>query len=421
MNRIFFVLLSSAVIVTGYAMYTNNDLGMMQVSFAEYNYEASLLEVGVVVLGVLFAFLLLSYALRRLKILTGLFSEKRSQQLTEKARHSLEQGLIELSEGRYAKAEKILLQKIDHNENSLSSYLAAARAAQYQGAHERRDEYLRRAQQSTPGADIAIGLTQAELQLDHNQLEQALATLNHLNQLSPLHACVLKLLAKTHRKLADWESLRECLPDVKKAGAITGEKLLSLEIDTWCGLMSERGKTCYIDLLTQLWEIMPHNIKAMPEVVEYYAVELIKLHASGEAEQVLRDYLCNNWVESSVMLYSELDVMASEQQIGIVEGWLQQHQHNEHLLYALGKMCASKDMWGQARTYLEASLSVKPMPATYLKLAQLLEDHLEDSRQAHEYYRQGLHMLCGDYGEEVLANAENDFQRAIVVPELRVI
>lgn len=421
MNRLLFVLLASAIIIAGYAMYTNNDLGLMQVSFAEYQYEASLFEVGVGLLAILFAVLLLSYTFKLLKELTGLFGEKRTQRLAEKARHSLEQGLIELSEGRFAKAEKILLHKVEHTENPLLTYLAAARAAQYQGAHDRRDDYIRYAHHSAPDADIAIGLTQAELQMDHNQFEQALATLNHLNMLSPQHSYVLKLLAKTHSKLADWESLRELLPDVKKSGAMHDEKLLSLEIDTWCGLMSDRSRTGDIDMLTQLWEIMPRNIKAISEVVEYYATELIKLHASGEAEQVLRDYLNNNWVESTLILYSELDVMASEQQISIVESWLQDHQHNEHLLYALGKMCLSRNNWSKARTYLEASLTAKPMPATYLKLAQLFEDHLDDRHQAQEYYRQGLHMLSGDYGEAALANAENDFQRAIMVPELRVI
>ena len=257
--------------------------------------------------------------------------------------------------------------------------------------------------------------------MDHNQIEQALATLNHLNVLSPQHPYVLKLLAETHRMLADWESLRELLPDVKKAGAINDDKLLSLEIDTWCGLMSDRSRTDNVDLLTQLWDVMPHSVKTIPEVVEHYAAELIKLHAAGEAEMVLRDFLSNNWVESSLILYSELDVMASEEQISVVQGWLHKHQHNEHLLYALGKMCMSKNLWGPARNYLEASLSAKPMPATYLKLAQLLEDHLEDRQQAQDYYRQGLHMLSGDYGEAALANAENDFQRSIVVPELRVI
>lgn len=421
MKRLLFVLLSSAVIIAGYAMYSKKDLGLMQVSFAEHYFEASLFEVGVLSLAVILATLLLSYLYRLLIDFAGLFGEKRNERLAEKARHSLEQGLIELAEGRFDKAEKILLQKVEHTDNPLLTYLAAARAAQHQGAHDRRDDYIRRAHHGAPDADIAIGLTQAELQMDHNQLEQALATLNHLNALSPHHPHVLKLLAETHDRLGEWERLQELLPDVKKANVLNAEKLLSLEIDTWRGLISDRGKTGDVNTVTGLWDIMPRSIRAIPEIVEYYATELIKQHASGEAEQVLRDYLSKHWVESSIVLYSELDVMASQEQISAAEDWLQDHRHNEYLLYALGKMCVSRNDWSKARTYLEASLSVKPMPATYLKLAQLLEDHLEDRKQAQEYYRQGLHMLSGDYGEKALADAENDFQRAIVVPELRVI
>ena len=421
MKRLLFVLLSSAIIIAGYAMYSRNDLGLMQVSFGEYYYEASLLEVGLGVLGVIFTCLLLACTFSLMKKLAGLLGKKRSQRLAEKARHSLEQGVIELSEGRFAQAERMLLQKIEHNENALLTYLTAARAAQYQGAHDRRDEYIRRAHRSAPDADIAIGLTQAELQMDHNQFEQALATLNHLNALSPHHSCVLKLLAKTHCRLADWDRLRKLLPEVKKAGAITDDKLLSLEIETWCGLISDRSKTGNINVLTETWDEIPRNMKLIPEIIEYYARELVKLHASGEAEQVLRDYLSNHWIESIVMLYAELDVMASEKQIELVEQWLQDHQHNEYLLFALGKMCISRNLWSKARNHLEASLSVRPMPATYLKLAQLLEDHMDERRQAHEYYRQGLHMLAGDYGEDALAKAENDFQRVIMKPELRVI
>ena len=421
MKRIFFYLVLAAIIVSGYAMYTNKDLGLMQVEFAGHSYQATLFEVGVGVLALLLAWLVSSYSFQQLKKFSERFGEKRSQRLVEKARHSHEQGLIELVEGRFEKAEKLLLYRIEHDENTLSSYLAAARAAHYQGAHDRRDEYFRQAQVSKPDATLATGLTQAELQLDHNQFEQALATLNRLNEQAPLHACVLKLLAKTHCKLADWDSLRELLPDLQRVEALSDEKLLSLEIETWCGLIRDRAATGNVDSLTLLWDEMPGNIKTIPEVVEHYANELIRKHASGEAEQVLRDYLDANWAESTVMLYAELDVMATDQQISTVENWLQVHPHNEHLLLALGKMCISKNNWGKARGYLEASLSVAPMPATYLKLAQLLEDHMDDPLQAKEYYRQGLHMLSGDYGEQALANAKKDFERIIMQPELRVI
>ena len=339
----------------------------------------------------------------------------------QKARHALEHGVIELCEGRYARSEKLLLQKLEHAETPVLNYLAAAHAAHRQGAYDRRDEYIRQAHLAAPDADIAIGLTHAELQIDHQLFEQALASLNNLNALSPKHPRILKLLAQVHNRLGDRESLRELLPDLKKNGILDEHEMQALEADTWCGLMSERGSTGDVEVLARLWEIVPYNMKTLPKVVEYYANELLKLDAAGEAEKVLRNFLGTQWVESTVQLYAGLDVMASDEQISTAEGWLQDHPYDAHLLFALGKMYISKDMRVQARTYLEASLAAKPAPATYLKLAQLLEDQPEDRSQAQEYYRQGLHMLAGDYGEQALAKAENDFQRVIMKPELRVI
>ena len=81
-------------------------------------------------------------------------------------------------------------------------------------------------------------------------------------------------------------------------------------------------------------------------------------------------------------------------------------------------MCARMSLWGKARSYLEASLSVQPMPVTFLKLAELLEDHMNEKAQAQDYYRHGLHMLSGDYGEDMLAN---DFERVVETPELKII
>ena len=421
MKRLVFYFSLAAVIAAGYAMYSKNDMGLMQVSFAEYNYQATLFEVGVVALAALFIYLLLSYLIGVLKTFSENFGEKRNQQLVEKAHHALDQGVIELTEGRFDRAEKVLLQKVEHNEHALISYLAAALAAQCQGAYDRRDDYLRRAHNSSPDADLAIGLTQARLQMDHDQHHQALTTLRQLTGLAPQHAGVLKLTAAALCKLGEWDSLRELLPIMQRTDAISADKLLSVENEMWCGLISERAKSGNIDTLTQLWNEIPRDMKTLADVVECYVRELIRLQASGEAERVLREFLDTNWTESTVTLYSELDVLASAQQINTAEGWLHDHQHNEYLLLALGKMCISNSDWGKARNYLEASLTVAPMPTTYLKLAQLLEEHMDDRQLAQEYYRQGLHMLSGDYGEQALANAEKDFERVIMKPELRVI
>jgi HemY protein len=421
MKRLFSYLLLGGVIGAGYAMYVNKDLGLMQVQFAEYRLEATLFEIGAGVLALLLAYMFASYGFQLLIRIASTVGEKRNQRQVEKAQQSQEHGQIELAEGHYLKAEKLFLQKIEHNQDVLTSYMGAARAAHMQGADNRRDDHLRQAQIKRPDAAVAVGLTQAELQLDHDQLRQAMATMTHLNERAPQHPAILNLLATTHSKLEDWESLRGLLPEIQRAGAVSDEKLLALEINTWSGLIERRAKTADIDSLMLLWEEIPRNIKAVAEVVEHYANELIRLHAAGEAERVLREQLSRHWAASIIMLYAELDVMATTDQVSTLEGWLQHHPNDEYLLLALGKALISIGDRGKARSYLEASLAIAPMPVTYLKLAQLLEDHMDNREQAQEYYRQGLHVLTGDYGEAVLANAANDFQRVMTQPELRVI
>ena len=421
MKRLFYYLLLAVVIGAGYAMYINNDLGLMHVRFADYHFEATLFEVGVGVLTLLLAYMITSYCWRLLTRLSTSVGEKRNRRLIEKAHQSQERGQIELAEGHYAKAENALLQKIEHTQDALTDYLAAARAAHMQGAYDRCDDYLRQARTKIPAAATAIGLTQAELQLDRDQVEQALRTLRRLNEQAPQHARVLSLLATTQSKLSHWDSLRELLPQVQKAGAVSDDRLHALEKDTWNGLIQNRAQAGDIDSLTLLWDEIPGNITCIPDVVEHYANELIQLGAAGEAEYVLRNQLSKHWATSTMMLYAELDVMATAEQISAVEGWLQYHPNNEYLLLALGKIYQSINDWGKARSYLEASLSISPMPITYLRLAQLLEDHMDNHQQAQEYFRQGLHVLTGDYGEAALATAANDFQRVITQPELRVI
>ena len=82
-------------------------------------------------------------------------------------------------------------------------------------------------------------------------------------------------------------------------------------------------------------------------------------------------------------------------------------------------MCISRSLWGKSKNYLEASISINPMPENYLKLARLLEEHMEEPSAAQEYYRQGLHLLAGDYGVEILEKNANDFERES--PQLKIV
>ena len=424
MNRLLYVLLISAMTIVGFSMYKQSDLGFIRFGFAEFQFETNLVVFGAAVLCVLFIISGLVKLFHLIKNAMIYLSGQRQKRREEKARLSLSQGLIEYAEGRFEQAEKLLLQQVQYSENPLLVYLSAARATQQLGAHDRRDEYLRKAHSVAPDADIAIALTQAELQLAHDQNEQALATLTQLNKDTENHTYVLTLLANTYRHLQDWDNLKEILPALKKHGQLSAESFLSFEISVCNGQLSNISKSSSANntgsqSLIKFWNDTSHHLKVLPDVVEHYARQLVIVDASGEAENVLRVYLNKNWEESTIILYSELDVMVDNKQLEMVETWLVDHQHNAYLLLALGKICTSLSLWGKAKNYLEASIAINPMPENYLKLARLLEEHMIEPAAAQEYYRQGLHLLAGDYGEEILSKDEHDFERE--TPQLKIV
>jgi HemY protein len=405
--------------IVGFTMFQQKDLGHISISFAGHSFETNLVVFGAAFLCVSFVVLVLIKSWHLIKNAFIYLGNRRKQRLLEKARSSLSLGLIEYAEGRFEQAEKILLQQIKYSDNRLLVYLTAARAAQQLGAHDRRDEYLHKAHLEAPEADIAIGLTKAELQLAHEQNEQALATLTHLNQITDNHTYVLTLLANTYRHLQDWDNLKEILPALKKYGKLSAESFLSFEIAVCNGQLSNLVRNRDSNLLINFWKGTPQHLKILPGVVEHYARQLITVEAAGEAETTLRLYLNKNWEQSSIVLYSELDVLVDNKQLEMAESWLKDHQHNAWLLLALGKMCISRSLWGKARNYLEASISISPMPENYLKLARLLEEHMDDTAAAQEYYRQGLLLLAGECDENVLQKnitaSENE------TPQLKIV
>ncbi len=423
-NRLLYTLLISAITIAGFSMYKQNDVGHISFSFSGFSFETNLVVFSAAILCGLFIVLFFLKTIQSIIGISVYLGSKRQKRLVKKARLSMSQGLIEYAEGRFKQSEKVLLQHIKYSDNRLLVYLTAARAAQQLGAYERRDEYLRQAHIDTPNADLAINLTKAELQLAHNQNEQALATLTQLNELSANHTYVLTLLANTYKHLHDWDKLNKILPQLKKHGNFSAESFLSFEIKVCNGQLLNLAKNINDEdtkaqSLIQFWKDTPHHLKVLPEVIEHYTKQLIYLDAADEAEEVLRLYLNKNWQESSIILYSELDVIVDSKHLEMAENWLKDHQHNTYLLFALGKMCLSRSLWGKARNYLEASLAIKPMPESYLILARLLEENMNEAAASQKYYRQGLHLLAGHYGEGTLNKDNHNFEPE--TPQLKIV
>ena len=298
-------------------------------------------------------------------------------------------GLLEMSEGDWRSAEKRLVRFADRSETPLLNYLAAARAAQLQGAHDRRDRYIRLAHETMPSADVAVSLTQAELQLAAQQLEQALATLKHLRQIAPRHNYVLRLLRRLYEQLEDWEHLRELLPELRKRHVDDEADLERLERRAHRALLEQAFLANDLDRLDVAWADVPRRMRRDAQLLGDYAGYLQELGEDVRAEKLLRDALRDQWDAGLVETYGLLEIPEPGRQLAFLEKVRVDHPEDPTLLLTLGRLSLRAHLWGKARGYLEACISRNGPPQAFRELGQLLE-RMQDTDKAIEVYRRGL-------------------------------
>ncbi len=306
---------------------------------------------------------------------------------TERSRRGLTRGLIEMAEGRWQQAEKILTRHAPDSDTALLHYLAAARAAQQLGAYERRDAYLKQAIEANPEADIAVSLTQAELQIAHHQTEHALATLTRLRGLSPRHSYVTKLLARLYADTGDWERLADLVPELRRARALPRERIDELERDAALGRLAGPGLDA--PALRSIWDSLSRRMREDPVIVRRYGERLIEAGAHEAAEKRVRHSLSRQWDESLARCYGRIQHPDAGQQLAHAEAWLKEHARSPMLLLTLGRLCVRNRLWGKARRNFESSLEAGPRAETYYQFAALL-DELGEFGPAREHYRVGL-------------------------------
>ena len=382
-------------------MYVNRDMGEISIAFGDFSFQTNFLVFGAAALSALFASLVIHKSYLLIKALFNTVFTQRQHRLKRKARILLKQAYIDYNEAHYQQAEKTLIKQIAYSDDPLHAYLTAAKAAQHQDAHDRRDDYIRKAYQLFPDNELAIGITHSELQLQQGQNEQALATLQQLHKRSPYNPHLIQLLASTYSKLEAWDELDQLIPTLQKHSQFSEEKIFNYKLMVVRGKLNNIVNTSAhnneISSLNDYWQQQGKPLREIPELVNHYATCLLKLNAIVNAEQVLREQLSRHWSESSIQLYSELDLNIDNKALENIESWLNDHKSNPYLLLALGKACQNMSLWGKARNYFEASIAVHALPETHLRLARLLEENMNAHEEAANCYRQGLNLLAGNY------------------------
>lgn len=329
----------------------------------------------------------------------------RQRRHARQARAALYQGLTRLAEGSWVEAEAQLVAGMRHSEAPLLNHLGAAYASQTLGNIEKRDEYLALAHKSAPDHNLAIGMTQAYLQRQAQQSEQALATLTELRTLAPRHRQILKLLAEIYVALRDWTSLADLISDLRQNHALDAKATDALELQAHRELLTLSLPSGSVDVLRRAWSAVPKALRRHHALIAIYARQLIQQNEMDEAEALLRGALNEEWNDALVDLYGRVRGGNIAEQIETAEGWLAAHPENPRLLLALGRLAQHGNLTGKAGTYLEKCVALHGPAEACRELGDLL-DRLGEKEKALVYYRRGLE-LYADEQRQRLAPAKN--------------
>ena len=305
-------------------------------------------------------------------------------------------GLITLAEGNFKQSEKFLMAGA-HGNGKIINYLAAARAAHMAGNYERSDALIAQAAKSTKGAELAVGLQQAQLQLEREQFEQCLATCLRLQKQFPKHQYVNKMLLKAHMALEDWQAVIELLPKLNKHKLLPNKKFQKLEVEAYGKLiehMIRSRNTASKDpqALLDVWRNIPtRTIKQMDflPLAHAFIEHLIQLDAQQEAEAQLRYLLQHHFSDELMSLYGRVQGKDVKRQLLFAQDQLKHRPNDAILLLSLGRIALMNEMFDSAQTYFEASLAQENSAEVRSELSRLYLAQNENEK-AIAMLRQGL-------------------------------
>ncbi|TQV88408.1 heme biosynthesis protein HemY [Aliikangiella coralliicola] len=364
--------------------------GFVIIAYDKTSYEMRLWIAVCLLLALISALFLIGLFFRSLVAGANKVSSWRGGRRWRRSRKRTIEGMLAFTEGRWKASEDAMVNAAKTSDTKLINYLIAAQAAQQQNAEVRRDAYLRLAHQAEPAAKVAIGLTQAQLQLKHGQYEQALASLNKIKIDNPSHPYVLKLLCRLFNTLQDWEQLYEILPALKKNQVFEAQELQSIEENCVTGLLKKQANQGKIESLRDTWQKLPSAQRKLKALVVCYTKLLIEFDQMDEAETLLRPMIKKQVDAEILALYGNIKTDNPTKQLSFVESWQQTNPNAPREVFlTLGKLAYNSQLWGKARQFLEQALRLKPSAETYLMMAKTLQ-HLDDEEHAINCFQQGL-------------------------------
>ncbi len=315
--------------------------------------------------------------------------EFRKRRDAARARENFNDALINFFEGRFGRAEKAAAAALKAGESRALSAVLAARAAHGMRAFSARDDYLARAASPDPDENSMRLIAQVEMLLDERRYHDALDV---LRQLPEKHTAALRLELRAQQMAKNWDRVLALIPQLEKRKVF--ERPVVAQLRRQAIIESLKHKALDIKSLREYWDRLPEEEKSESRIAAAATACFVELGGCDDARRIIEQSVERVWDQGLIALYSECLGSDVRQRLERAEKWLELHRKDAVLLLTLGRLCAHQGLWGKARSYLDASLSIESTHSAHLELARLLE---REGRveQAAAHYQKALAVTLG--------------------------
>lgn len=382
--RLLLWLLTLAALAVGLSLAARYNDGYALFVLPPWRVEVSinLLLIGLAT-GFLVGYLLLRGVAHTIRLPRAV-AEFRARRTRDKAEGGLRDAMRLLLEGRYGHAlrQAEVVYAADHARGLAA--LIALRAAHGMRDDQEEGQWLARARGEDGAIRAARLMTEAELAIESRRYDDARDALDKLLASEGRHIAALRLALRTELGLGNWNEVLRLARHLEKHKALTPEQTAPLRLRAH----RENLKALREDAaqLSRYWREMAEPDRLEPRLAVEAARALAAAGDCVEAARVVEDCLDERWDSSLIATYAECEGGDTLARIAHAERWLASYPNDAQLLYALGRLCRQKQLWGKAQSYLEASLAIKPSRNAHLELAALL-DSLDKVEIANKHYR----------------------------------
>ena len=368
------------------------DSGYVLLIYPPYRVEVSMLFFAIALVA---GFALL-YALTRLLghalSLPAYVRGYRARRRRERAHAALASALQAYYEGRYARAEKEAAVAFEGGSAPALAALLAARSAHQLRDFQRRDRWLDRADAQGERMHSASLATRAELALEERDFVTARDALRNLHSVRPKQVATTRMLLRAERGAGAWDEVLRLATQLGKRDAIAPALAEEYKVQATIELL---GRASADDgAFERRWRGVEAKDRVHPRIAAAAARNATALGRAALAREILETALAAEWVPQLVSLYGQLPEGLNEQarvaeartRIERAEQWLLERERDAQLLSTLGRLCAQAELWGKARSFLEASLSFEESRIARIELARLAE-RLGKDDEAQRHFR----------------------------------